>query len=134
VTDADDYREHAAKIRRLVAGVRGHAATAALLLAEEYESRAAQLEGKPAAASYLGNADRVGELVARERAGLEALTVLENDLAAQLARARQQRAIAEARIDAILATARLLDMPAPVRTTPAASFTEAATATPPITN
>ena len=134
VTDADDYREHAAKIRRLVAGVRGHAATAALLLADEYEARAVQLEGKPAAASYLGNADRVGELIARERAGVDALTVLENDLANQLNRTRQQRAVAEARIDAILATARLLDMPAPIRTTPPASFTEAAMAVPPTAN
>ena len=132
MTDADDYREHAAKIRRLVAGVRGHAATAALLLADEYESRATQLEGKPAAASYLGNADRVGELIARERAGVDALVVLETDLASQLARTREKRAIAEARIDAILATARLLDMPAPVRGTTPASFTEAATAVPPI--
>ncbi|WP_419814226.1 hypothetical protein [Glacieibacterium sp.] len=132
MTDADDYREHAAKIRRLVAGVRGHAATAALLLADEYESRATQLEGKPAAASYLGNADRVGELIARERAGVDALVVLETDLASQLARTREKRAIAEARIDAILATARLLDMPAPVRGNTPASFTEAATAVPPI--
>jgi hypothetical protein len=114
VTDATDYKEHAAKIRRLVAGVRGHAATAALLLADEYEARASELEGKPAASAYLGNADRIGELVAGERAAIETLIVRETELTSQLARARQERRVAEARIDAILTTARLLDMPEPL--------------------
>ena len=115
MTDAASYREHASKIRRLVAGVRGHAATSALLLADEYELRAAELEGKPAAAAYLGHADRVGELIASERANINALIAEEADLAARLDRTRQQRAIAEARVDAMLLTARLLDMPDPAR-------------------
>ena len=115
MTDAASYREHASKIRRLVAGVRGHAATSALLLADEYELRAAQLEGKPAATLYLGQADRVGELISAERANINTLIAEEADLAARLDRTRQQRAIAEARIDAMLLTARLLDMPDPAR-------------------
>lgn len=111
VSDASDYRQHAAKIRHLVAGVRGHAATAALLLAEEYEARAAQLEGRPVAAAYVGNIERIGELVAAERDAIDALTVREADLVSQLDKARRQRQLAEARIEAILKTARILDMP-----------------------
>ncbi len=109
--DANDYRQHAAKIRHLVAGVRGPAATAALLLAEEYETRAAQLEGRPVAAAYVGTADRIGELVATERRAVDRLVIREADLSAQLEQTRQQVVVANARIDAILATAMLLDMP-----------------------
>lgn len=112
--DANDYRQHAAKIRHLVAGVRGPAATAALLLADEYEARAAQLEGRPVASAYVGTIDRIGELVAVERRAIEALAVREADLVHQLERTRHERVVADARIDAILSTARLLDMPEPL--------------------
>ncbi len=126
MNDAAAYREHAAKIRRLVAGVRGHAATAALLLADEYEARAIQLEGKPAAASYLANVDRIGELIAEQRASIAAMVVREADLTAELAAARQQRALAEARVDGILKAARLFDMPDLPRAGAPARFDEAA--------
>lgn len=126
MNDADDYRQHAEKIRRLVASVRGHAATAALLLAEEYEARADQLEGRPMAAAYVGNVDRIGELVATERDTIERLHVRESDLLMQLDRVRQDRLIAEARIESILKTARMLDMPNPPRRAPTPpSFAEA---------
>lgn len=115
MSDASDYRQHAAKIRRLVAGVRGHAATAALLLADEYEARAAQLEGRPVAAAYVGNIEKIGELIATEREAIDALVIREAELVSQLAKTRQHRALAEARIDAILTTARMLDMPEPLR-------------------
>ncbi len=111
LNDAAAYREHAAKIRRLVAGVRGHAATAALLLADEYEARAIQLEGKPAAASYLASADRIGELIAEHRSNIAAIAAREADLTAELAQARQRRALAEARVEGILHAACLFDMP-----------------------
>ncbi len=115
VSDASDYRNHAAKIRRLVAGVRGHAATAALLLADEYDARADQLEGRPAASTYIGSAERIGELVTVERQAVQTLIAREVELEAQLAATRQRRQVAEARIEAILETARLVDMPAPPR-------------------
>ena len=111
--DANDYRQHAAKIRHLVAGVRGPAATAALLLADEYEAKAAQLEGRPVAAAYVGTIDRIGELLADERRAVEALAASEAELVRQLDQVRHQRVVADARIDAILSTARLLDMPEP---------------------
>ena len=60
-------------------------------------------------------ADRVGELIAVERANINTLIAEEADLAARLDRTRQQRAIAEARVDAMLLTARLFDMPDPAR-------------------
>ena len=131
MTDADNYRQHAEKIRRLVAGVRGHAATAALLLADEYDARADHLDGRPAAAAYIGNVERIGELVAHERETLDALAIREADLQAQLVRVRQQRVVAEARVDAILQTARILDVPEPPRrSVPPPSFREAATLDP----
>ena len=71
------------------------------------------------AATYVGTVDRIGELVAIERRAIEALAVHEADLANQLERVRQQRLIADARIDAILATARLLEVPEPSRPRPA---------------
>ena len=126
MNDANDYRQHAEKIRRLVASVRGHAATAALLLAEEYEARADQLEGRPLANAYVGNIDRIGELVATERDAIERLQVRESDLLMQLDKVRHDRVIAEARIESILKTARMLDMPNPPRRAPTPpSFAEA---------
>lgn len=106
--------------------MRGHAATAALLLAEEYETRAAQLEGRPVATTYVGNIERIGELVTTEREALTVLEMREGDLVTQLAATRQQRQVAEARLDAILKTARLLDMPDLPRTSMPPRFDEAA--------
>lgn len=132
MNDANDYRQHAEKIRRLVASVRGHAATAALLLAEEYEARADQLEGRPMAAAYVGNVDRIGELVATERETIDRLQVREADLLMQIDKVRHDRVIAEARIESILKTARMLDMPNPPRRAPAPpSFAEAEIVKPP---
>ena len=130
MNDAAAYREHAAKIRRLISGVRGHAATAALLLADEYEARAIQLEGKPAASSYLASADRIGELIAAQRAEIAGLMVRESELAADLALARQHRALAEARVDGILSAARLFDMPDLPRSGNPTRFADAQNAAP----
>ena len=125
--DALKYRQHAEKIRRLVASVRGHAATAALLLADEYDMRADQLDGQPASATYIAQADRVGELIATEREAITALNRSETSLIAELAALRQQRLIAETRVEAILHTARLFDAPKVPRTGAAPqSFREAA--------
>ena len=129
--DALRYREHAGKIRRLVAGVSGHAATASLLLAEEYEARADQLEGRPLAAAYVGNMDKVGELIATERELITTLTVTETSLSAQVVATRQRRMLAEARLEAILHTVILFDIPQPLRrTTAPPSFQEATSITP----
>lgn len=115
--DALKYREHAQKIRRLIGGVSGHAATASLLLAEEYEARADQLEGRPLAAAYIGNIDRVGEMIAAERELITTLTMTEKSLSTQIATARQQRLLAEARVEAILHTVILFDVPQALRRT-----------------
>ena len=109
--DALKYRQHAEKIRHLVASVRGHAATAALLLAEEYENRADRLEGQPTATAYVANVEQVGELIASTRETIAELDRSEAALTAELAAVRQQRLLAETRLEAILLTARLFDVP-----------------------
>lgn len=123
--DALRYREHAEKIRRLIGGVNGHAATASLLLAEEYEARADQLEGRPLAAAYIGNIDRVGEMIATERELITTLTMTEKSLSSQLAATRQQRLFAETRVEAILHTVSLFDVPQALRRTTVPSFRDA---------
>ncbi|QXQ05362.1 hypothetical protein KX816_14040 [Sphingosinicellaceae bacterium] len=113
--DALNYRRHAEKIRRLIGGVSGHAATAGLLLADEYEARADQLEGTPLAAAYIGNIDRVGAKIADERELISTLVMTETQLASQIAAVRQKRLLAEARVEAILNTVLLFDVPPPLR-------------------
>ena len=127
--DALRYRQHADNIRRLVASIKGHAATAALLLAEEYERRANHLEGRPTAAAYVQNAESVGAMVAAEREIIATLVNREDGLVAELAAIRQQRLMAETRVEAILITAKLFDIPnAPRSSTPPPSYQAAADA------
>jgi len=115
MTEAAAYRENAAKIRRLTAGVTGEAATAALLLAAEYESRAADLEAMPKADTYLNLAERVGALLNERCAQVFEVRKVERDLDNRLEQAKTERALLEARIAGILEASSLLDVPAPAR-------------------
>lgn len=115
MSEAAVYRENALKIRRLTAGVTGEAAKAALLLAAEYEARAKDLDDGPAIARYLTVAERVSALVNARSAEIVAVTDRERELEAQLAAARTERKLLEARIAGILEATGLLDIPAPAR-------------------
>lgn len=116
MTEAAVYRENALKIRRLTAGVSGDAATAALLLAAEYEARADDLDDGPAIASYMTVAEKVGALLNERCAQVAEFQEKERDLDQRLRQARSDRALLEARIAGILEASSLIDVPAPVRT------------------
>lgn len=106
------YREHAAKIRRLVAGTSGEAADAALLLAKEYEARADDLDSIPATSNYLTTVERVGALLNERCQQMKGIKDQERDLEERLAQMRFDRAILEARIESIVEVSSLLDVPA----------------------
>lgn len=115
MTEAAVYRENALKIRRLTAGVTGDAATAALLLAAEYEARADDLDDGPAVQTYLTVAERVGALLNERCQQVAEFQDRERDLDTRLRQTRTDRALLEARIAGILEASSLLDVPSPAR-------------------
>lgn len=115
LVEAVSYREHAAKIRRLVSGTSGEAAEAALLLAKEYEARADDLDSAPATSNYLTVVERAGALLGERTRQLDELRGTQRELERRLDQARSDMAILEARIETIIEMAGLLDIPPPGR-------------------
>lgn len=96
------YRENAHKIRRLVAGVTGSSRDEALNLAQEYEARAQELEKVNTGTVGGSTAERIAELIGQRGAEVEAIRARETEHQAQLAAARVERALLEARIAGII--------------------------------
>ncbi len=96
------YRENAHKIRRLVAGVSGSSRDEALNLAQEYEARAQELDKEIAGTGGGGLAERIAALIGQRGAEIEAIRARELDHEIQLAAARVERALLEARIAGII--------------------------------
>lgn len=133
------YRENAHKIRRLVAGVTGSSRDEALNLAQEYETRAQELDkgaaipipgslpngvqpignrpnsahgtGSQATGAGNGLAERIAALIGQRGAEVEAIRARELDHETKLAAAKVERALLEARIAGIIEASAQLAFP-----------------------